>query len=95
MNKTAQKLLIGGLVLGLFTITNLAWADSNKVVAAIDGAKGRSDAFREAAATDQAWDATVVAAKAIALTGYDLLTHPEKVKTLQEEFKNQQTKEGK
>ena len=60
-----------------------------------EGTAGHSDAFREAAATDQAWDATVVAAKAIALTGYDLLTHPEKVKALQEEFKNQKTKEGK
>jgi hypothetical protein len=37
----------------------------------------------------------VVAGKTVALTAYDLLTHPEKVKTIQEKFKEVRAKEGK
>jgi hypothetical protein len=37
----------------------------------------------------------VTAAKAIALTAYDLLTHLDKVKALQEEFKKQKAIQGK
>ena len=60
-----------------------------------DGAALHTDAFREAAASDEGWKATVIAAKAIALTAYDLLTHPEKVKEIQEKFKELKAKEGK
>jgi len=60
-----------------------------------DGTALHSDAFREAAASDEGWKATVIAAKAIALTAYDLLTHPEKVKSIQEKFKEMKAKEGK
>ncbi len=60
-----------------------------------EGTPGHSDAFREAAATDEGWKATVIAGKTIALTAYDLLTHPEKVKSIQEQFKELKAKEGK
>jgi amidohydrolase len=60
-----------------------------------EGTALHSDAFREYAASDDAWKATVVAAKAIALTAYDLLSHPEKVKEIQEKFKDLKAKEGK
>ncbi len=60
-----------------------------------EGTALHSDAFREYAASDDGWKATVIAAKAIALTAYDLLTHPDKVKKIQDEFKELKTKEGK
>ena len=60
-----------------------------------EGTALHSDAFREYAASDDGWKATVIAAKAIALTAYDLLTHPEKVKEIQEKFKELKAKEGK
>ena len=60
-----------------------------------EGTALHSDAFREYAASDEGWKATIIAAKAIALTAYDLLTHPEKVKEIQERFKELKTKEGK
>jgi amidohydrolase len=60
-----------------------------------EGTALHSDAFREVAASEEAWKATVAAAKVIALTAYDLLTHPEKVKAIQEKFKEMKAKEGK
>jgi amidohydrolase len=60
-----------------------------------EGTALHSDAFREYAASDDGWKATVIAAKAIALTAYDLLTQPEKVKEIQEKFKELKAKEGK
>ncbi len=60
-----------------------------------EGTALHSDAFREYAASDEGWKATIIAAKAIALTAYDLLTHPEKVKEVQEKFKELKAKEGK
>jgi hypothetical protein len=60
-----------------------------------EGTAGHSDALREAALSNQGWESTVIAAKTIALTAYDLLTHPEKVKTIQEEFKKQKAVQGK
>jgi amidohydrolase len=60
-----------------------------------DGTAGHSDAFREAAASEEGWKATVLAAKVVALTAYDLLTHPDKVKEIQSKFKELKDKEGK
>ena len=60
-----------------------------------EGTAGHSDAFREYAASEDGWKATVIAAKAIALTAYDLLTHPDKVKEIQEKFKELKSNEGK
>ncbi len=60
-----------------------------------EGTSLHSDPMREAAASDDAWKATVIAGKALALTAYDLLTHPEKVKTVQESFKQLKAKQGK
>jgi amidohydrolase len=54
-----------------------------------------SDAFREYAASDEGWKATVIAAKAVALTVYDMLNHPDKVKEIQEKFKELKAKEAK
>ena len=60
-----------------------------------EGTALHSDAFREYAASDDGWKATVIAAKAIALTAYDLLTHPDKVKEIQDKLKELKAKEGK
>ena len=60
-----------------------------------EGTAMHSDAFREVAATEEAWKATILAGKAVALTAYDLLTHPEKVKEIQDKFKELKAKEGK
>jgi len=49
----------------------------------------------EEGASKEGWKATVIAAKAIALTAYDLLTQPENVKSIQEKFKEMKAKEGK
>jgi amidohydrolase len=62
---------------------------------AAEGTPLHSDAFRDAAGSEEGWKATVVAAKVIALTAYDLLTHPDKVKAIQEKFKELKAKEGK
>ena len=60
-----------------------------------EGTALHSDAFREYAASDGGWKATVIAAKAVALTAYELLTHSDKVKEIQEKFKELKAKEGK
>jgi len=60
-----------------------------------DGTALHSDAFREAAASEEGWKATVIAGKVIALAAYDLLTHPDKVREIQEKFKELKAKEGK
>lgn len=60
-----------------------------------EGTALHSDAFREAAISEEAWKATVIAGKAIALTAYELLTNPNKVKEIQEKFKELKAKEGK
>jgi hypothetical protein len=54
-----------------------------------------SDVFREAAISEEAWKATLIAGKAIALTAYELLTNPNKVKEIQDKFKELKAKEGK
>jgi amidohydrolase len=51
-----------------------------------EGTVGHTDAFREAASSEEGWEAAVIAAKVVALTAYHLLTHPEEVKKIQEEF---------
>jgi len=53
------------------------------------------DAFRQAAASEEGWKATGIAARAIALAAYDLLSSPEKVRQIQEKFKELKEKEGK
>ena len=60
-----------------------------------DGTAGHSDALREAANTDEAWKATTIAGKAVALSAYEMLTKPEKLKAVQEGFKEAKAKEGK
>jgi amidohydrolase len=62
---------------------------------ASEGTPLHSDAFRDAAGSEDGWKATVVVAKVIALTAYDLLTNPNKVKAIQEKFKELKAKEGK
>jgi hypothetical protein len=62
---------------------------------AAEGTPLHSDAFRDAAGSEEGWKATVLAGKVISLTAYDLLTHPDKVKAIQEKFKELKAKEGK
>jgi hypothetical protein len=60
-----------------------------------EGTALHSDALREAANTDEAWKATVIAGKAVALSAYEMLTKPEKLKAVQDGFKEAKAKEGK
>ena len=60
-----------------------------------EGTALHSDAFRERAASEDAWKATVIAGKTIALKAYDLMIHPDKVREIQEKFKELKAKEGK
>jgi len=60
-----------------------------------EGTAGHSDAFREASGTEEAWKATVVAGKAVALAAYELLTNPDKVKAIKAQFAEVKAKEGK
>ena len=57
------------------------------------GGNGRhSDALREAANTDEGWKATMIAGKAVALSAYDMLTNPAKLKAVQDGFKEARPK---
>jgi len=51
-----------------------------------DGAALHSDAMRDAAGSEEGWRGAVAAAKAVALTAYDLLTHPDAVKDIRKAF---------
>ena len=42
--------------------------------------------MRDAAGSDEGWKAAVVAAKAVALTAYDLLRHPDEVNQIRQVF---------
>jgi metal-dependent amidase/aminoacylase/carboxypeptidase family protein len=59
------------------------------------GVASHSDEFREVARTDEAWKATVQAGKVVALTAYELLTSPAKVKAIQAQFEELKAREGK
>lgn len=59
------------------------------------GTAGHSDAFREAAGSEEGWRATVTAGKIVALAAYEMLKNPAKVKEIQESFKEAKAKEGK
>ena len=60
-----------------------------------EGTALHSDAFRDAAGTDEGWKATLIAGKAVALSAYDMLTNPAKLKAVQDGFKEAKAKEGK
>ena len=51
-----------------------------------DGTALHSDAMREAAGSEEGWRAAEKAAKAVALTAYDLLTHPDTVREIGNAF---------
>jgi hypothetical protein len=59
-----------------------------------EGTALHSDALREAANSDEAWKATVLVGKAVAQSAYEMLTKPEKLKTVQASFKEAKAKEG-
>lgn len=60
-----------------------------------EGTALHSDALREAANSDEGWKATVIAGKAVALSAYEMLSKPEKLKAVQDGFKQAKAKEGK
>lgn len=60
-----------------------------------EGTALHSDALREAAISDEAWKATVTAGKAVALSAYEMLTNPEKLKAVQSAFREMKAGEGK
>lgn len=53
-----------------------------------------SDSFREAAGSEEGWKGALMAAKVVALTAYELLTHPERVEKIKARFKELKEKEG-
>ena len=57
-----------------------------------EGTALHSEALREAANQDEAWKATVLVGKAVALSAYEMLTKPEKLKAVQESFKKAKAK---
>ena len=54
-----------------------------------------TDAFREAANSDEGWKATVIAGKAVALSAYEMFTNPEKLKAVKEGYLAAKATEGK
>jgi len=60
-----------------------------------EGTVVHSDAFREAAGSEEGWKAAVIAGKTVALTAYELLTHPDRVATIRRKFDELKTAEGK
>jgi amidohydrolase len=60
-----------------------------------EGTALHTDALREAANSDDGWKSAVTAAKAIALSAYDMLTNPTKLKAVQDSFKEAKAKEAK
>jgi len=58
-----------------------------------EGTALHTDALREAANSDEGWKATVIAGKAVALSAYEMLTRPEKLKAVQDRFKEAKAKE--
>ncbi len=62
---------------------------------AAEGTALHTDALREAASSDDGWKSAVIAGKTVALSAYDMLTNPAKLKAVQESFKEAKAKEGK
>jgi len=60
-----------------------------------EGTALHSEALREAANSDEGWKATVLVGKAVALSAYEMLTKPDRLKAVQESFKAAKAKEGK
>ncbi len=60
-----------------------------------EGTALHSDAFREAAKSDEGWKSAVLVGKSVALSAYEMLTKPEKLKAVQDRFKAAKAKEGK
>jgi amidohydrolase len=60
-----------------------------------EGTALHTEALREAANSDEGWKATVIAGKAVALSAYEMLTQPEKLKAVQDSFKEAKAKERK
>ncbi|MCU0592743.1 MAG: hypothetical protein MUC57_14880 [Desulfobacterales bacterium] len=60
-----------------------------------EGTALHSDAFREAAKSDEGWTSAVLVGKSVALSAYEMLTKPEKLKAVQDRFKEAKAKEGK
>jgi nitroimidazol reductase NimA-like FMN-containing flavoprotein (pyridoxamine 5'-phosphate oxidase superfamily) len=60
-----------------------------------EGTALHTDALREAANSDDGWKSAVIAGKAVALSAYDMLTNPAKLKTVQDGFKEAKPNEVK
>jgi hypothetical protein len=60
-----------------------------------EGTALHSEVLREAANSDEGWKATVLVSKAVALSAYEMLTKPERLKAVQDSFKATKAKEGK
>lgn len=57
-----------------------------------EGTALHSDAMRDAAGSENGWNATVTAGKMVALSAYELLNHPDRVASIQKKF--QELKSG-
>jgi hypothetical protein len=62
------------------------------VKVAQEGTSRQSDAMREAAASNEGWESTINAGKAIALTAWDLLNDREKGQQIRDESKDRHGK---
>jgi amidohydrolase len=51
-----------------------------------EGTMPHTDAFREAAGSEDGWKGAVIAGKAVALAAYDLLTHPDRIAAIKSTF---------
>jgi len=60
-----------------------------------EGTALHSEALREAANSDEGWKAAVITGKAVALSAYEMLTKPERLKAVQESYKMAKAKGGK
>ena len=56
---------------------------------------GGTVALREGGHFDEGWKATIIAGKPVVLSACDMLTKPEKLKAVQDGFKEAKAKEGK
>jgi len=55
----------------------------------------RHESDREAANSNEGWKSAVLVGKAVALSAYDMLTQPEKLKAVYQSYKEAKAKEGK
>ncbi len=93
-----EEEIVKGTLLGSSDLGNVGHAYPTVNVSFKVAPKGvalHSDEMLKYTAPDAGWPATVQAAKAVALTAYELLRNPAKVREIQERFRQLKENEGK